>query len=954
MSDKKELEAADKTDGINRRDFLKVLSASFAALTAGGCNFRPPKEKIVPYMELPEGVVPGQSRFYASTCSTCSANCGTLIKTRDGRPVKLEGNPEHPLSRGGLCARGQASILDLYDAQRLKGSFIDGNPASWKDTDIVVGKVLSNLKKQKGGLRVLTQTVTSPSLKASIRALTGRHSNAKHIQYDSVSASAILDAHKLAFGRRVLPHFHFNKARSIVSFDADFLGTWISPVEFSKDWVSNRRPDTDWDMMSWHAQYEGRMSVTGANADLRVPVKPSELFSVVSTLAERIADKTGWKGRRPFTAVKTKAEDWGIEEVAKMLLREKGRSLVISGSSDVGLQVLVAWMNQMLGNYGSTVDITSPSNQMAGNDKEFEKLLEDMKGGSVDTLIVAGANPAYDHPKAKEFKKALEKVSTLIAVSQSKNETASLAKVICADTHHLESWSDSEPGHGIYGVIQPAISPLFDSRPAIESFLAWAQKPATAYSQSKQNKFQAFWDEAVSRGFTDVPKRELPPASFKRTAFEFVRPHRDPVVRNFEFTAYPSVALYDGAQANNPWLQELPDPVTKACWGNYASFSTEDAKRLGLEEGRVVRINFEGATADLPAHIQLGQPSGMVAAALGYGRTHAGPIAANYPMEKMFPIEKELLGGADVYPLLHAPGITITKLEKMSPLAKTQRYDRLTDPITGHRRPHVQETTLQDFFKDPTSGRPEMPPVGPGMWPKHKYEGHKWAMAVDLNACTGCSSCVVACQAENNTPVVGKAEVRKSRDMYWMRIDRYYGESDEDPSAAFQPMMCQQCDNAPCETVCPVLATVHSTEGLNMQVYNRCVGTRYCANNCPYKTRRFNWFDYAHEDLLQNLALNPDITVRTRGVMEKCTFCVQRIQEAKAQARSEGRQIQDGEAVSACMQSCPTDAIVFGDINDPNSKIAKIAAEPRTYTVLGELGVGPSVFYRTKVRNKKV
>ena len=966
MTDKSDLENSDFIDGINRRDFLKVLSASFAALSAGGCNFRPPKEKILPYLELPEGVVPGDSRFYASTCGACTAGCGTLVKTRDGRPIKLEGNPDHPLSLGGLCARGQASILDLYDSQRLKGPLLGERPVSWEQADRAVRKELDALKKSGRGLRILTQSLTGPSLKASIRELSKGFSNVKHVEYDPVSSSAILEAHEAAFGRRVLPRFHFNKARTIVSFDADFLGTWISPVEFSKEWSANRRAESDWDMMSWHAQFEGRMSTTGANADLRVPLRPSQFITAVSALARRIADETKWTGRRPTAAAGSVPDDWHIQETATMLLRERGRSLVISGSNDVGIQVLVAWINEMLGNYGSTLDISRPSRQQNGSETAFDSLLEDMSRNTVGVLIVAGANPAYAHPKAKAFKDALKNVPVLISVSQRKDETAELADIVAAETHYLEAWGDCAPSHGIFSVAQPAISPLFNSRPAIESFLRWAGKSASAYDfirsfwkknvfalEPNRGDFSRFWDEAVSRGAVEIPQRSLPAAGFKRAALESVRPGHGTVNREFELDVYAPVALYDGSQANNPWLQELPDPVTKVCWGNYASFSSEDAARLGITEGRVVRLDYEGASADLPAHIQPGQPSGMIAAALGYGRTAAGPIAANYPMEKMFPVEKELLGGADLYPLARVPGVTVSKLDQMSPLAKTQRYDRLHDPITGYRRPHVQETTLQDFFRDPASGRPPMPEVGPGMWPKHKYEGHKWAMAVDLNACTGCSSCVVACQAENNTPVVGKAEVRKSRDMYWMRIDRYYGLGEENPDAAFQPMMCQQCDNAPCETVCPVLATVHSTEGLNMQVYNRCVGTRYCANNCPYKVRRFNWFDYAHEDLLQNLALNPDITVRSRGVMEKCTFCVQRIQEAKAHARQEGRQLEDGEAVPACMQSCPTDAIVFGDINDPESKISKIAAEPRTYTVLGEIGVGPSVFYRTKVRNKK-
>lgn len=952
---------------MRRREFLKILSASFAAVGAGGCKLRPPKEKIIPHLELPEDAVVGLARHYASTCGACPAACGTLIKSLDGRPIKLEGNPAHPLSRGGLCARGQASILDLYDSQRLKGPLRDGKPVSWAEADSQLNGKFQTLRAGKGRVRVLSRTVVSPSLRAAIRTFTGSFKDGRHVEYDPVSYAAILEAHKLAFGREVLPRFHLNKARVLVSFGADFLGSWLSPVEFSKEWSANRRPESDWDMMSWHAQFEARMSISGAVADLRVPLKPSQTFAAISALAQRVADAARWRGRRPFPAVKADEAAWHTAETAEMLLRERGRSLVLSDSQDVGVQILVAWINSMLGNYGAAADIERPSHQAAGKYGALDVLLDEMNRGAVDALVILDANAAYDHARASEFAEAMSKTPLTLSLSDREDETAALAGFVCPKTHPLESWWDAEPGRGIFSVAQPAISPLFDGRPAIESFLTWAGKPRKAYDfvrgfwrenvfalGGKTDGFEAFWNDSVRKGAAEVPKKPLPAADFRADAFDALRPKRDPVVRAFEFEAYPSIALADGAQANNPWLQELPDPIAKVCWGNFASFAPEDAGRLGIVEGRMVRLDFEGRGADLPAHIQPGMPKGVVAAALGYGRKKAGPIAANYPMEKMFPLEKEPLGGADVYALLGVPGVTVTVLTAMSALAKTQTYDRLTDPITGYRRPHVQETTLQDFFKDPASGRPHLPEPGPGMWPAHEYKGHKWAMAIDLSACTGCSSCVVACQAENNIPVVGKAEVRKSRDMHWLRIDRYYGEDEANPYASFQPMLCQQCDNAPCETVCPVLATVHSSEGLNMQVYNRCVGTRYCANNCPYKVRRFNWFDYAHEDLLQNMALNPDITVRSRGVMEKCTFCVQRIQRAKAFARKEDRKLADGEAAPACAQSCPADAIVFGDVNDPDSKIAKIAREPRSYTVLGELGVGPSVFYRTKVKNKKV
>ncbi|TPW21471.1 MAG: putative iron-sulfur binding oxidoreductase, partial [Elusimicrobia bacterium] len=509
---------------------------------------------------------------------------------------------------------------------------------------------------------------------------------------------------------------------------------------------------------------------------------------------------------------------------------------------------------------------------------------------------------------------------------------------------------------------------------AAETLLAWSGKPSSAYEhvralwrrevfpgQKEHKDFEAFWRDALRRGAVTAPGAGKGEGRFDASSLSRVGAAPEAAEPGaFEPVVYASNMLFDGRQAGNPWLQELPDPVTKACWGNWASFAPEDAARLGLVEGRLVRLRAGALSAVLPAHVQPGQAEGCVAAALGYGRPAAGPVAANYPVEKMLPIEKETAGGADLYPFLGRAVVAVEVLPGLSLLAKSQTYDHLADPFTKKRREHIRETTLQEFLTDPRAANPAEP-AAVSLWPGHEYKGRKWAMSVDLSLCTGCSACVVACQAENNIPVVGKAEVRKGRDMAWMRLDRYYsgtpgteaGESGE-VETAFQPMLCQHCDNAPCETVCPVLATVHSGEGLNMQVYNRCVGTRYCANNCPYKVRRFNWFDYAHQDLTQSLALNPDVTVRTRGVMEKCSFCVQRIYSASSEAKAEGRALKGSEVRPACAQSCPASAIVFGDLNEKGSPVEAAVSDPRSYRVLAELGVGPGVHYKTKVRNKKV
>jgi len=963
--ERREFEQKDRAESVNRRDFLAILSGSFAALAAG-CA-RPPVEKILPYSEQAEGAVPGLARWYASTCGGCPSACGTLVKSRDGRPIKMEGNPDHPLSRGGLCARGQATVLDLYDSERLKSPLLGGAPASWSALDAAVLKGLAEARRRGKKIRLLSQTVPSPAFDAAAAAFCA-HVGAERVVYDSVGAAAILEAHRRTHGRAVLPHYRFEAARAIVSFDADFLGAWLSPVEFTKSWAGKRKPDDGFEGMSWHAQFEPRLSVTGANADLRVPVKPSEELATVVALGRFLARRLNWSGPLP-AAGKTSVSADVLRQTADSLAAARGAALAISGSSDPAVQVAVNWLNEMLGAYGRTVDLSRPSFQRRGEAGALERLIAEMERGEVGALLVVEANPAYDQPRAAAFAAAAERVGLVVSLAQRRDETAALAHAVAAAPHALESWGDAEPAAGVHSLVQPLIEPLFDSRPALESLLAWAGRPAKAHDfvrerwretifplQKGGKSFDAFWDEALQRGAAATEPAKAPKAAFRAAALSGLSPERTAAAPDaFELAAYASLSLFDGRQANNPWLQELPDPVTKIAWGNAALFSLADAKRLGLEDGRMVRLTGGGRSVELPACVSPGQADGVVAVALGYGRTAAGRIAANEPTRKLLPIERENPGGADVFPLAGGAALTVAVLSGTSVLAKTQTYDSETVPFTGATRPLVLETSLQDYYKlsTPEAVKDELEA---GMWPRHDYPGHKWGMAVNLTSCTGCSACVIACQAENNVPVVGKAEVRKGRELHWIRIDRYYDDqkTPDNPDVVFQPMLCQHCDDAPCETVCPVLATVHSTEGLNMQVYNRCVGTRYCANNCPYKVRRFNWFDYAHQDLVQNLVLNPDVTVRERGVMEKCSFCVQRIYTAKSQSKTEGRPLKDGDVVPACAQSCPAEAIVFGDMNDPNSKVRRTARENHSFRVLQELGTGPSVFYGIKVRNTRV
>ncbi|MBI5594617.1 MAG: 4Fe-4S dicluster domain-containing protein [Elusimicrobia bacterium] len=957
-----EAERDDLHLSLRRREFIGALGGAFAALSSG-CGLRPPKEKIVPAADLPEGAVPGRADWYATTCQACPAACGALAKVRDGRPIKLEGNPDHPLSRGGLCARGQASVLDLYDSERFRSPLAGGKPVSWAEADAAVLAALKQAGASGRAVRVLTGTPAGLSAAAALEAFLARW-GAKAAVYDPVGHEAILEAHRLTHGRRALPRYHFAQAKVLVGFDADFLGAWLSPVEFTKDWSRNRAPSEEFDLMSWHAQFEARMSPTGANADLRVPLAPEHERPAAALLGRLVADRTGWSGPRPPRASVPERAERALRDAADLLAAAKGRALVVSGSSDVDTQVLVNWTNHMLGAYGATLELSRPALIAQGSRAALSALTAELAAGKVGVLVVHGVNPAYDGPDASAFRAAAAKAGLVVSLAPRRDETAALAGIVAPGHHALESWDDARPGAGVHSLVQPAMAPLFDTRSAAESLLAWAGKPSSAhehlrgvwrrqvFSRTKAKDFEEFWTESLARGAVTVEAPGLGEGRFDAAAPARVKtPGLS--ASGFAPVFFHSVAMFDGRQANNPLLQELPDPVTKATWGNCASFAPEDAARLGLVEGRLVRLSAGGASAVLPAHVQPGQAPGTVAAALGYGRTEAGAVAANFPTVKMLPIEKEEGGGADLYALSSAASIAVEVLGGMSALAKSQTQDSLTEPFTGRTRDVLRETSYQEFLMDPRSGNPEAE-KGHSLWPGHEYKGHKWAMAVDLSLCTGCSACVVSCYAENNVPIVGKAEVRKSRDMAWLRVDRYYSGDPESPETAFQPMLCQHCDNAPCETVCPVLATVHSSEGLNMQVYNRCVGTRYCANNCPYKVRRFNWFDYAHEDGLKNLQLNPDVVVRTRGVMEKCSFCVQRIYTAKAEAKTAGRTLKGSEVVPACAQSCPAGAIVFGDLNEAGSPAARAAEDPRIYSVLAEIGVGPAVRYRTKVRNKKV
>jgi molybdopterin-containing oxidoreductase family iron-sulfur binding subunit len=998
---------ADEISGTHRRDFLKLLGFGVAAATLAACEA--PVKKAIPYLNKPEEIDPSVANWYASSYVDGGDYCSVLVKTREGRPIKIEGNKYSSVTKGGVSARVQASVLSLYDNERLKGPQAGGKASTWADVDKNIKSQLEEIAVKGGQIRIVSSTILSPSTKAAIADFTRKYPTTKHVVYDANSSSAILQANQISFGKAALPSYDFSKADKIVSIGADFLGTWISPVEFSKQYAVNRKVGKKNKTMSRHYQFETVLSLAGSNADHRTPIKPSQEGLVVAELYNIIA---GNSISLPKSGVAY------VEQAAKDLLASKGKSLVISSSNDVNVQLIVNAINQALGNYGTTLDIVNQANYRQGSDADVNTFINEVSKGSVDAVFFYNSNPLYSHPLASKLKTDLKKVKLSVSFALNLDETASECQFVCPDHHYLESWGDAEPKKGLFSLIQPTISPLFKTRQAQESLLAWSGSSVNFYNyvqeywksnifpaQSKYTTLVDFWNHSLHNGVfelvstaTSSTAAPLDIASVTSAISKSSKATNGAI----ELALYEKVGMGNGNQANNPWLLELPDPISKACWDNYLAVPLSMAKAKSWAQDDIVKIQVGGTVIELPVLIQPGQAIGTVAIAIGYGREKAGK-AGNKVGKNAYSLVVSSTGSL----IYNNVVSSIEKTGETRKIAQTQIHQT----IMG--RQNVQESTLADYIKPngknakgelvgDMAGR-YVPMIGVSeggnehgkkapeqisMWSSKPNANmainHQWGMVIDLNSCIGCGSCVIGCQAENNVPVVGRQEVINSREMHWIRIDRYYTTDSplvndksisglldkgseipaENPKVVFQPMMCQHCNNAPCETVCPVLATTHSMEGLNQMTYNRCIGTRYCANNCPYKVRRFNWFsyynnstfDYNMNDSLGKMVLNPDVTVRARGVMEKCSMCVQRIQEGKLTAKKASRRPIDGEIETACSQSCPTDAIVFGDMNDPESNIAKLLnaeKEGRSYHVLEEINVNPSVSYLSKIRNPK-
>jgi MoCo/4Fe-4S cofactor protein with predicted Tat translocation signal len=964
-----------------RRDFLKALGFGVGAVTLAACQ-KVPVHKSIPYLIKPEEITPGIANYYSSTYE----GSAILVKTREGRPIKVEGNPGDLLSKGGLSAQAQASVLELYDNSRVQNPMLNGNPTGWPQLDKFVKDELAAVKAGGKKIALVTSTIHSPSTLAVIADFILAFPTASHVTYDAVSYTGIIQANKNSFGKAVLPHYQFDKADVIVSFGADFLGTWISGEEFTTQYVQNRNSKSlEAKKMSRHIQFESGMSMTGTNADVRIAIKPSEEGLAIINLYNAISGTT-----LPGTKKLSNANaDKAIAIVAKELVAAKGKALVVAGSNDVSVQTLVNAINSLLGSYGTTIDLDNPSRQYAGNDTDWTQFVADAKAGLVDAVFFLDANPAYDYYIAKDIEAALKKVRLKVTFSDKADETAALCNAVAPNHHYLEAWGDDSAVEGYYTVVQPTINPVNSTRQAEESLLVWSDNAVKSYYTYLRNNWdknllakgglagQAGWEALLQKGFINAPAAAVGTYSFAQdlnAVAQTVVTNSGKVAATgdqYELQVYQTPAMRDGKKANNPWLQELPDPVSKVTWDNFAAMSPTDIKKLGLDEFQVVTIdNGKGYSVTLPVLSQPGQAVGTVSVAVGYGRTAAGLVGNNVG-KNAYPFYNLLNGTFQT-----TSAVSVKSTSDIFPLSQTQTHHSFEG------RNVIREATFTEYKKNPAAGSgkegEEEKPYD--LWENSKHEKpiYDWVMAIDLNACTGCGACVVACSAENNIPVVGKEEVGRRREMHWIRIDRYYsydngkGELNvtrekeidhltdfENVSVVHQPMLCQHCDHAPCETVCPVLATTHSSEGLNMMAYNRCVGTRYCANNCPYKVRRFNWFNYWNDSRFDNylsnehtqLVLNPDVTTRFRGVMEKCSMCVQRIQAGKLKAKIEKRPLADGEVKVACQQTCSANAIVFGNRNDPNSEVSKALKSERTYYVLEELNVQPGIGYQVKVRN---
>jgi molybdopterin-containing oxidoreductase family iron-sulfur binding subunit len=965
--------ASELPAGMTRREMVMLLGASLSLAGLAGC--RRPVEEIVPYVTAPEEIVPGIPRYYATTMPFRRSAYGLIVESHEGRPTKIEGNPSHPSTLGASSSRVQASVLGLYDPDRSQAIAQKGARKSWNDFVAAWGE-LSKAHTADGGagLAVLSESFSSPTLARLASELRTRFPKLQWATYDAISDENRLAGLRQATGRDVDLMLRFDRASVILCLDADPLLTDPETIRHARGFAEGRRAGASGGAMNRLYAVEGVYSLTGAMADHRLRLASRQIPAFVAALAARLG--------APGTSGGAGADASGIDQrwvdaVAKDLQANRGKGLIVAGDRQpAGVHAAVSALNSHLGNTGETVSYYETRDAALPSVASLTSLVSAMQGGTVQTLVILGGNPVFDAPADVDFASAMAKVPHTIALGHSVDETSSRAEWHIPRAHYLESWGDARAVGGTLSVVQPLILPLFGGRTAVELLgLMIVDKDRPGYDIVRETwkpilgdaDFDTKWNRVLHDGL--LAGSELDAVVPTVTGAAPAEPAPTGSASGLEVVFLPSPSLHDGRFANDGWLQELPDPLTKLTWDNPALVSPMTAESLDLASGDVVRLDHAGRSLELPVWILPGMADGVVALTLGYGRQRVGRIGSGVGFDT-FKVRSSSAPGFD-------SGATLTRLGRTYPLSATQDHGSMEG------RPLVREATLAERRSEASAPAPaegghaaDSPAASQegaakmgtrgalgvypaethhfSLWKEHTYDqGLQWGMTIDLNACIGCNACMTACQSENNVPVVGKAQVANQREMHWLRVDRYFsGEPSGSPEVVFQPVPCMHCESAPCEQVCPVAATVHDAEGLNVMVYNRCIGTRYCSNNCPYKVRRFNFFNLTKDtpDILK-LAMNPDVTVRARGVMEKCTYCTQRINRAKIDAKLAGRELRDGDVKTACQQACPASAIEFGNLRDETSRVAKAKGDSRNYALLDELNTRPRTTYLSKVRN---
>jgi molybdopterin-containing oxidoreductase family iron-sulfur binding subunit len=922
---------------LSRRRFLELMGASVALAGIGGCA-APPRDRIVPYVRAPEQIVPGKPLFFATADVLGGYARGVLAESHEGRPTKIEGNPDHPASLGGTDVFAQASILTLYDPNRAKVITNNGRSRTWVDLITTIQGTLAELRSSQGaGLRILTESTTSPTLISQLQALLQVFPQARWHVFDPVTRENEHAGALMAFGAPVVPRYRFDQAEVILGLEPDVLSFAPGSLRYARDFASRRRVRSDQLSMSRLYVIESALTLEGALADHRLALSPGDLERQVEALASVLGVTDGQPSGQ--------ASRW-LQALADDLQEHRGASLIVAGEAQPPrVHALAHAMNQTLGNVGRSVEYADPLGSQAVSEvSTLSELVQDMTASTVQTLVILGGNPVYATPADLGFAKAIRDVPLSIYHGLFENETAAVCHWHVPATHALESWSDARAYDGTVTIMQPLIAPLYQGHSAHELLAAFTDQPERSAHEivksywsahSAGADFDSFWQASLRDGLVAGSTAPARTVSVGRLPSSAATPGSS---ETLTLLFRPDGTIFDGSYAHNGWLQELPKPFTSLTWDNAALLSPDTAQRLKLADGDVVRLEYQGRSIEAPIRIQAGQADDTVVATLGYGRSRGAGVANG--------------AGFNAYSLRtsvtpwSASGLQLTKTGRRYELATTQGHFQMEG------RELVRGTLLDDLRRDPDAMNRGRAQPTLSLFPEHPYPGHAWGMVIDLNACIGCNACILGCQSENNIPVVGKREVLRGRAMHWIRVDHYYESRDGVLDVLHQPVPCMHCEQAPCELVCPVGATVHSDDGLNDMVYNRCVGTRYCSNNCPYKVRRFNFFGFADfETESLKMLHNPDVTVRSRGVMEKCTYCVQRIRGAEIQARKEGRPIRDGEILTACQAACPAEAIVFGDLNDPISQVSKLKSQPHNYTLLDELNTRPRTTYLGRVRN---